>query len=50
MSDTASTIGDVIVTHDRVLELETALAAERELRAQWELKHDRLLGAYQALE
>ena len=50
MSDTASTIGDVIVTHDRVVELEAALAAERELRAQWELKHDRLLGAYQALE
>ncbi len=40
MSDTASTIGDVIVTHDRVLELEAALAAERELRAQWELNHE----------
>ena len=40
----------MIVTHDRIVELEAALAAERELRAQWELKHDRLLGAYQALE
>ena len=50
MSDTASTIGDVIVTRDRVVALEAALAAERELRTQWELKHDRLLGAYQALE
>jgi transposase len=50
VSDTASTIEDVIVTRARVVELEASLAAERELRAQWEHKHDLLLGAYQALE
>lgn len=50
MSETASTIEDVIATRARVVELEAALATERELRAQWEHKHDLLLGAYQALE
>jgi transposase len=50
VSDTASTIEDVIVTRARVVELEAALATERELRAEWEHKHDLLLGAYQALE
>ena len=34
----------------RVTELEAALAAEHELRVDWERKHERLLGAYQALE
>lgn len=49
MSDAASTI-EVATAHDRVAALEAELAAERELRAQWERKHDLLLGAYQALE
>src|SRR5215211_6360365 len=41
---------DVSATRARVIELEAALAAEHELRVEWERKHDRLLGAYQALE
>jgi hypothetical protein len=41
---------DVSAVRARVSELEAALAAERELRVEWERKHDRLLGAYQALE
>lgn len=49
MSDAPAT-EDVSATRARVLELEAALATERELRAEWERKHDRLLGAYQALE
>jgi transposase len=49
VSETASTIDDT-TAHDRVAVLEAELAAERELRAQWEHKHDLLLGAYQALE
>ncbi len=50
MSETASTIDDALAARARVVELEAALAAERELRTQWEHKHDQLLGAYQALE
>lgn len=50
MSDTASAIEDVIATRARVVELEAALVAERERSAQWEHKHDLLLGAYQAVE
>ena len=44
VSEAPSTVDDV--TRARVVELEAALAAERELRAQWEHKHDLLLGAY----
>jgi transposase len=50
VSDTASTIEAVIATRARVVELEAALSTERQLRAQWEHKHELLLGAYQALE
>lgn len=50
MTDTTSTSEDAFVPRARVVELEAALVAERELRAQWERKHDQLLGAYQALE
>jgi len=46
----ATTTEDVSATSARVLVLEAALTAERELRIEWERKHDRLLGAYQALE
>jgi transposase len=46
----ATTIEDVHVTRARVIELEAALVVERELRVELERKHDRLLGAYQALE
>jgi len=41
---------DVSAVRARVGELEAALATERELRIEWERKHERLLGAYQALE
>ena len=40
----------VTAMRTRVIELEAALVAERELRLDWERKHERLLGAYQALE
>jgi len=50
VSDTASILDDASASRGRVVELEAALASERELRAQWERKHDLLLGAYQALE
>ncbi|MGH8309543.1 MAG: IS66 family transposase, partial [Steroidobacteraceae bacterium] len=50
MSDTASPLDDERTARGRVVELEAALATERELRAQLERKHDLLLGAYQALE
>jgi hypothetical protein len=46
----ATTTEDVSAVRARVFELEAALAAERELRVEWERKHDRLLGAYQTLE
>lgn len=49
MSD-ATTTEDVGATRARVIELQAELTAERELRIEWERKHDRLLGAYQALE
>ncbi|HVN36013.1 MAG TPA: IS66 family transposase [Casimicrobiaceae bacterium] len=50
MSETASTIDDTIAVRARIVELEAALATERELRSQWQHKHDQLLGSYQALE
>lgn len=51
MSASAATnTEDADVLRARVVELEAALAAERDLRAQSERKHDQLLGAYQALE
>lgn len=40
---------DVSAVRARVSELEAALVVERELRVAWERKHERLLGAYQAL-
>lgn len=37
---------DVNAVQTRLSDLETALAAERALRIEWEHKHARLLGAY----
>lgn len=50
VSDTASPLDDSSTTQGRVVALEAALAAERELRAQLERKHGLPLGAYQAFE
>lgn len=49
MSEATTTTADVLVTRARVVELEASLAAERARSAEWELKHARLLDAYQAL-
>jgi len=46
----AAKLETVHAARTRVLELEAALATERELRLELERKHDRLLGAYQAIE
>lgn len=50
MSEATHTADESIVSSARFAELEAALAAERGRGAEWALKYDRLLGAYQALQ
>ena len=52
MSDAMGPIDEASASaaRSRVVELEAVLAAERAVHAELEAKHDRLLGAYQALQ
>jgi len=50
VSDAMQTSDDATVAQARIVELETALAVEQDARRTLETEHDRLLGAYQALQ